>query len=183
MLVPDSHFWVSSSTFSTCSCPRSACPPADPAQSLELSTSDSSCKGQGPPGLPSRECRSRGPVEARESRESSCCRRRWRGRARNWPKARACASARVPRLQPRSRSRPAPSRIARCRAARWPFLSRTTAAGESRALGPREGLCREVGRRWRVGHPISSFVPATLHLWMQEAGRAGEVESRGDLPC
>uniref|UniRef100_A0A4W2CKF1 Secretory carrier-associated membrane protein n=1 Tax=Bos indicus x Bos taurus TaxID=30522 RepID=A0A4W2CKF1_BOBOX len=128
MLVPDSHFWISSSTFSTCSCPRSACPQPDPAQSPELSTSDSSRKVKGRPGLSSRECRSRGPVKARESRENSCCRPRWRGRARNWPEARACASARAPRLQPRSGSQPAPSRIAGCSAARWPFCSRTTAA-------------------------------------------------------
>lgn len=34
-------------------------------------------------------------MEARESRESSCCRPRWRGRARNWLEARACASSRA----------------------------------------------------------------------------------------
>ena len=88
-------------------------------------------------------------------------------------RARARARARTPSPAPERASR-----IAGCSAARWPFRSRTTAAGESRAQGPREGLCREVGRRWREGHPISSLVPATLHLWMQGAGRAGEVESR-----
>lgn len=32
------------------------------------------------------------------------------------------------------------------------------------------------------GSPLLHFVPTTLHLWMQEAGRdAGEVESRGHL--
>ena len=36
------------------------------------------------------------------------CRQRWRGRARNWPEARTCMSARAPRLQPRSGLQPAP---------------------------------------------------------------------------
>lgn len=34
------------------------------------------------------------------------------------------------------------------------------------------------------GSPLLHFVPGTLHLWMQEAGRdAGEVGSRGHLSC
>lgn len=122
-------------------------------------------------------------MEARESRESSCCRPRWRGRARNWLEARACASSRAHPV-----SSPGAAR-GRLRAASLGAAQRggLSAAERQRRVSPGP-KGPEKGFAGRLGAGGGRVTPSpVLYLLRFTFGCRGQVElerwSRGDLPC